>query len=597
MICSAYHANWNKRMNRLKLFTVIKKFFSTSKSDTYILISGGLTGFFIIFLVNSMFGIYSIFGMSNDLTENMAGVNLARNAQLALHEQILAWENILISGDSYPDFQKNYHDFSGKSEKVQNILFNLKLQNSGEGELPGEIEKLRNMHKMITAEFTNHIVGMKKNNSGNRYKQIISSKVKEDELLDSLTVIAGKIESAGDRKSLFITNRYIILAAVSAVIFITLLVYYGKRIGRRLLKTHNILEAMVQERTKKFVEANISLQKEIDGHKITEQKLITSRYETEEKNMLLSVSEKKYRHIVEGTKEIIFTLDENWYFRSANDAIKTEFKISPEAAAGYTLTDLIYDELTDTAILRKIITEKLEESRKHNTPVKFNAQIKTPNLIEPVEFKISLEFIEIEGHNEIIGKAVKIADDRFSEFFITEKCEYLIKNLLFTADDISHRITVNLQKYLDKNEVSMIRLGLREIIINSIEHGNLDISFEEKTEAILNDRYFEFINERQSHPDFRDKRVKIEYLISASKAIYKITDQGKGFNHKKFITTMSEDSAGVILPHGRGISMVKNIFNEIRYNSKGNQVLLVKLINKNGGRHIDGNEHDESQLQ
>ncbi|PKL17266.1 MAG: hypothetical protein CVV49_11895 [Spirochaetae bacterium HGW-Spirochaetae-5] len=305
--------------------------------------------------------------------------------------------------------------------------------------------------------------------------------------------------------------------------------------------------------------------------------------------MLLTVSEKKYRHIVEGTKEIIFTLDENWRFKTANDAIKAEFKISPEAVTKYTLTDLIYDELTDATILRKIITEKLEESKKSSTPVRFNAQIKTPNLIEPVEFKITLEFIEIEGLREIIGKAVKISDDRFSEFFISEKCEYLIKNLLFTADDISHRITDNLQKYMDKSDITSIRIGLREIIINSIEHGNLNISFEEKTEAILNDRYFEFINERQSNPDHRDKRVRIEYLISASKAIYKVTDQGKGFNHRKFLSGLSDDPAELMLAHGRGISMVKSIFDEVKYNSKGNQVLLVKHINKNRGREADEN--------
>jgi hypothetical protein len=150
---------------------------------------------------------------------------------------------------------------------------------------------------------------------------------------------------------------------------------------------------------------------------------------------------------------------------------------------------------------------------------------------------------------------------------------------------------------MDKNEVNMLRIGLREIIINSIEHGNLNISFEEKTEAILNDRYFEFVNERQSHPDYRDKRVRIEYLISASKAVYKITDQGKGFNHRKFLHGMIDDSPELMLAHGRGISMVKNIFDDVRYNLKGNQVLLVKHINKDKGLAVNGSEQNIAELQ
>ncbi len=150
---------------------------------------------------------------------------------------------------------------------------------------------------------------------------------------------------------------------------------------------------------------------------------------------------------------------------------------------------------------------------------------------------------------------------------------------------------------MEKNDTNMIRIGLREIIINSIEHGNLNVSFEEKTEAIMNDRYFEFINERQIHPDFRDKRVKIEYLISASRAIYKITDQGKGFNHRKFLSALNDDPAELMLSHGRGINMVKSIFDEVRYNSKGNQVLLVKHLKKDRGQIINESEHDVPALQ
>ncbi len=578
-------------MNRLKPYSFIKKLFNSSRSESYILVSGGLTGLFFIFIVNAIFGIYSIYGISFDLNENMKAIDLARNAQIALHEQILSWENILISGGSDSAFIKNYHEFSQHSQNVQNILFNLKLQNSGETTLPEDIEKLRVKHRAITLEFTNHIVEMKNKNFKNLNEKINLTRGKENEIIKSLSEIVERTDSEVENKSRYTSNRFILIAAFSSAVFLILLLYYGRQIGRRLLKTQSILEKMVQERTKDYVEANISLQREIDEHKITEQKLIVSGNEIEKKNAQLTVSEKKYRHIVEGTKEIIFTLDEKWFFKSANDAIRTEFKISPEAVTKYTLTDLIYDDLTDATILRKIITEKLEESKKLNTSVRFNAQIKTPNLIEPVEFKISLEFIEIEGHKEIIGKALRLTDDRFSEFFISEKCEYLIKNLLFTADDISHRITGNLQKYIEKNDANMVRIGLREIIINSIEHGNLNISFEEKTEAILNDRYFEFINERQTHPEYRDKRVKIEYLISASKAIYKISDQGKGFNHRKFLAAVSEDPADLMMAHGRGINMAKSIFDEVRFNSKGNQVLLVKHLSRNRGQIINGSEH------
>jgi len=67
-------------MKRLKYFSFIKTFFSSSASETYILISGGLTGLFILFIINSMLGLYSVFGISGDLSENYTGINLARSA-------------------------------------------------------------------------------------------------------------------------------------------------------------------------------------------------------------------------------------------------------------------------------------------------------------------------------------------------------------------------------------------------------------------------------------------------------------------------------------------------------------------------------------
>jgi anti-sigma regulatory factor (Ser/Thr protein kinase) len=105
------------------------------------------------------------------------------------------------------------------------------------------------------------------------------------------------------------------------------------------------------------------------------------------------------------------------------------------------------------------------------------------------------------------------------------------------------------------------------------------------------------VNERQNNPENRDKRVRIEYLISQSKAVYKITDQGKGFNHRKFLAASNDETGDVALAHGRGIAMVKNIFDEVKYNFRGNQVLLVKHLNKDKGFDENGSSREHSETQ
>jgi anti-sigma regulatory factor (Ser/Thr protein kinase)/PAS domain-containing protein len=483
-----------------------------------------------------------------------------------------------MEGKDFENYKKNYHLFSYHAQDVQNLLFNLKLQTSEYPEINTEIINLRNLHQEITSEFTGHIVDMKQYNFRNLLQKKEKTKGKDREILAALNNIADTIEAASWKRTDFTINFYLIIASLSFSVFISILLVSGRRIGRLLVKTNAILEEMVMERTREYMETNLSLEKEIEEHKETEAKLIESRNETENINRLLSISEKKYRVIVEGTGDIIFTLDNNFHFLNANRAIKELLKINPDNILNYNFYDIIYKNPIDNDVSEAIIKEKLDQLKTDIKRVEFPAEFKTTNMIEPLELTVTLETIETGGHNEIIGKASKASADKTSHFFISEKCEYSITNQLLTADTISHKITENLSRYIPRNDLNLLRMALREMIINSIEHGNLNITFEEKSQALMTDNYIELLNSRQKDPDNASKKVKIEYLISPKKAIYKITDQGKGFNHKKIMSMNGEDTNNNYTAHGRGIAMTRSIFDEVKYNLKGNQVLLVKYL-------------------
>jgi anti-sigma regulatory factor (Ser/Thr protein kinase) len=124
-----------------------------------------------------------------------------------------------------------------------------------------------------------------------------------------------------------------------------------------------------------------------------------------------------------------------------------------------------------------------------------------------------------------------------------------------------------------------MRIALREILINAIEHGNLGITFEEKTRAIIEDTYFKLIEQRRADPRYGSRKVKIEFIIDGDKAAYKITDQGDGFDVEKHHQRVAQANEE-LLAHGRGILMTKNAFDKVTYNGKGNQVVLVKKFAK-----------------
>ncbi|HOQ10772.1 MAG TPA: 7TM diverse intracellular signaling domain-containing protein [Spirochaetota bacterium] len=309
-----------------------------------------------------------------------------------------------------------------------------------------------------------------------------------------------------------------------------------------------------------------------------------SKAEIEEAHRELLLSEEKYRVLVEGTSDIIFTLDEDLNFISVNKSIATELKIDPSKINGLNFFDLLYENKEDkaeTQISRLIVQEKISEFLKTKEPTQFRAQFISSIITEPKEMNVQLEYINIAGKNEILGKAYSVIDDALMKYFISEKQKYAIGNYLITADEITHRITRNLRKYMNTSEIKILQLALREIIINAIEHGNLEISFEEKTQALLEEKYFDLIRERQFHPGNINKKVTIEYSITPDKAIYIISDEGQGFNHSIFLQESTAFNTNEsLLSHGRGITLTKNAFDVITYNAKGNHVMLVKKFSQ-----------------
>lgn len=316
----------------------------------------------------------------------------------------------------------------------------------------------------------------------------------------------------------------------------------------------------------------------IKSQQVMVENLNRSKEEIEAAHTLLSLSEEKYRLLVEGTSDIIFTLDENFKFITANYAIANELRLNPAMIQGMSFLDLVYNEPGGKQVSSLIVKEKLDEFVKNKKPVNFRISFISPINTEPKEMLLHLEYINIEGKNEILGKASNVLDDTLLRYFVSEKQKYSIGNYLITVDEIVHRITRNLKKYLDKIQIKYIQIALREIIINAIEHGNLGLTFEEKSELLEDNTYFEVIRTRQIEAENLDKKVHIDYSINSERVIYIIADEGEGFDHQQLdVKTESGDIAEIPV-HGRGITMTKNSFDEVIYNKKGNHVMLIKYL-------------------
>ena len=113
-----------------------------------------------------------------------------------------------------------------------------------------------------------------------------------------------------------------------------------------------------------------------------------------------------------------------------------------------------------------------------------------------------------------------------------------------------------------------LQMTLMEFLTNALEHGNLGITYEDKTTWLSSGKdMLDLLKERNSDPKYSDRKIHIEYTIGKSKSTFKITDDGDGFDWRKYL----EKEITTEL-HGRGISLSREMANRISYNEKGNEV-------------------------
>ena len=121
-----------------------------------------------------------------------------------------------------------------------------------------------------------------------------------------------------------------------------------------------------------------------------------------------------------------------------------------------------------------------------------------------------------------------------------------------------------------------LRGALQELLFNAIEHGNLEIVYQEKQEALTEGRYEQLLARRLAQARLRDRRVRIHVVHDkdANSLVYGITDEGKGFKWRSLLSRSQEvcESEGA---NGRGIFLARSFFPCLAYNERGNEVTLT----------------------
>jgi len=119
-------------------------------------------------------------------------------------------------------------------------------------------------------------------------------------------------------------------------------------------------------------------------------------------------------------------------------------------------------------------------------------------------------------------------------------------------------------------------LGISELLINAVEHGNLGISYQEKSGLLQHGGWEDEIERRLSLPENASKKVNVKLEHTPHEMSLVISDCGAGFEYKNYLEMSPERAFD---PNGRGIAMSRMMsFDTLEYKGKGNQVVAgVKI--------------------
>ena len=161
----------------------------------------------------------------------------------------------------------------------------------------------------------------------------------------------------------------------------------------------------------------------------------------------------------------------------------------------------------------------------------------------------------------------------FSPLLVEETKTFVMPRADSPFFPIINQITLQLPCILPTEDILNLKIGIEEVITNAIEHGNLGISFEEKSKAIQEGRLADLIAQKGRESDAAGRSVRISSRLSPERFELSVRDDGGGFDWRNLPAVEPEN---LLAFNGRGLFLTKIYFDGVAFNDAGNEVTLTK---------------------
>jgi anti-sigma regulatory factor (Ser/Thr protein kinase) len=119
----------------------------------------------------------------------------------------------------------------------------------------------------------------------------------------------------------------------------------------------------------------------------------------------------------------------------------------------------------------------------------------------------------------------------------------------------------------------LARFGLMELLLNAIEHGNLEIGTTLKGQLLREHRFEDELATRLASDKYRARRVRVSVVRHGEQIEIEVRDDGPGFPWRAALAADLQISEA---PNGRGIALVRQTcFPTLMYRDPGNVAVVT----------------------
>ncbi|MCU0589730.1 MAG: SpoIIE family protein phosphatase [Syntrophobacteraceae bacterium] len=164
----------------------------------------------------------------------------------------------------------------------------------------------------------------------------------------------------------------------------------------------------------------------------------------------------------------------------------------------------------------------------------------------------------------------------WNRFHTDSRCLVAMPTRDIRVDELVRRITRDVSRKVpfDANELNRLKLVVHELLLNAVEHGNLEMT-PYKSDPVFYDTeaYRRMLQERLRVPELGGRLVTLEWVYGRGRVEITIADEGKGFDASE--AARNDPGEDLFRPTGRGIRLAKMLSSQLTYSGRGNIVTCV----------------------